>query len=168
MPEVRCPRSEVRNRGGKQRNERKTRKMGRNQPKTEGELRMDRMARMGTGNGDFTANGREWTQMGTEEGDFQQENRNFQENRRGIARGTMSEVGGPKRSICVHLRLFLVLGAEKTARNGLGRAEWGGHLGASGLNRRRGVREAETCRAGARKSGPAFWAGPRGGRGGNS
>ena len=70
--------------------------------------------------------------------------------------------------ICVHLRLFLVLGAEKTARNGLGRAEWGGHLGASGLNRRRGVREAETCRAGARKSGPAFWAGPRGGRGGNS
>ena len=79
LPEVRCPRSEVRNRGGKQRNERKTRKMGRNQPKTEGELRMDRMARMGTGNGDFTANGREWTPMGTEEGDFQQENR------RGIA-----------------------------------------------------------------------------------
>ena len=83
----------------------------------------------------------------------------------GAARGPMSEVGGPKRSICVHLRLFLVLGAEKTARNGLGRAEWAGHLGASGLNRRRGVREAETCRAGARKSGPAFWAGPRGGGG---
>ena len=46
--------------------------------------------------GIFTANGRQWTQMGTEEGDFQQENRNFQENRRGIARGPMSEVGGPK------------------------------------------------------------------------
>ena len=46
--------------------------------------------------GIFTANGRQWTQMRTEEGDFQQENRNFQENRRGIARGPMSEVGGPK------------------------------------------------------------------------
>ena len=99
--------------------------MGRNQPKTEGELRMDRMARMGTGNGDFTANGREWTQMGTEEGDFQQENRNFQENRRGIARGPMSEVGGPKGSICVYLRPFAVVFGIGGRKNGSQRA-WAG------------------------------------------
>ena len=61
--------------------------------------------------------------------------RNQPKTRGGIARGPMSEVGGPKRSICVNLRLFaVVFGLEeacggkkcqKMARNGLGRSENG-------------------------------------------